>query len=48
MIKNLYAGFEPVLTEYGIGTVSEVYDGDPPPYPRELFLMLTVSQNFYE
>jgi len=34
MIKNLYAGFEPVLTEYGIGTISEVYDGDPPHTPR--------------
>ena len=29
-IKSLYNGFEPVLTEYGIGTISEIYDGDPP------------------
>jgi len=34
MIKNLYAGFEPVLTEYGIGTISEIFDGDPPHTPR--------------
>jgi len=34
MIRNLYSGFEPVLTEYGIGTVSEIYDGDPPHTPR--------------
>ena len=34
MIKKIYAGFEPVLTEYGIGTISEVYDGDPPHTPR--------------
>ena len=30
MIKELYAGFEPVMTEHGIGTISELYDGDPP------------------
>jgi predicted glycogen debranching enzyme len=29
-IKNLYKGFEPVMTEHGIGTISEIYDGDPP------------------
>ena len=34
MIKNLYNGFEPALTEYGIGTISEVFDGDPPHTPR--------------
>lgn len=34
MIKNIYAGFEPVLTEYGIGTISEIFDGDPPHTPR--------------
>jgi predicted glycogen debranching enzyme len=33
-IKNLYAGFEPALTEYGIGTIAEIYDGDPPHTPR--------------
>ncbi len=30
LIKNLYQGFEPALQEYGIGTLSELYDGDPP------------------
>jgi predicted glycogen debranching enzyme len=34
MIKNLYSGFEQVLTEYGIGTVCEVFDGDPPHIAR--------------
>jgi len=29
-IKSLYKGFEPVMTEHGIGTISEIYDGDPP------------------
>ena len=32
-IKGLYNGFEPVMTEAGIGSVSEVYDGDPPHLP---------------
>jgi predicted glycogen debranching enzyme len=30
LVKNLYAEFEPVMTEHGIGTISELYDGDPP------------------
>ncbi len=29
-VENLYHGFEEVMTEAGIGTISEVYDGDPP------------------
>lgn len=29
-IKALYKGFEEELTEAGIGTISEIYDGDPP------------------
>ncbi|MBW6460292.1 MAG: amylo-alpha-1,6-glucosidase [Bacteroidales bacterium] len=29
-VKSLYAGFEGVMTEHGIGTISEIYDGDPP------------------
>ena len=32
-IKGLYNEFEPVMTEAGIGSVSEVYDGDPPHLP---------------
>ncbi len=30
LIKSLYEGFEAVMTEHGIGTISEIYDGDPP------------------
>jgi predicted glycogen debranching enzyme len=33
-IKSLYKGFEPVMTEHGIGTISEIYDGDPPHFAR--------------
>ena len=33
-IKNIYNGFEPALTEYGVGTIAEIYDGDPPHAPR--------------
>ncbi len=29
-IKSLYQGFEAVMTEHGIGTISGIYDGDPP------------------
>jgi len=29
-LEALYQGFEEVMTEAGIGTVSEVYDGNPP------------------
>lgn len=29
-VQSIYLGFEKVMTEAGIGTVSEVYDGDPP------------------
>lgn len=29
-IKSIYKGFEEVMTEHGIGTISELYDGDPP------------------
>jgi len=30
LIKSIYEGFEAVMTEHGIGTISELYDGDPP------------------
>jgi predicted glycogen debranching enzyme len=33
-VKSLYNGFEAVMTEHGIGTVSEIYDGDPPHIAR--------------
>ncbi|HNX44091.1 MAG TPA: amylo-alpha-1,6-glucosidase [Bacteroidales bacterium] len=32
-IQKIYAGLEEVMTEHGIGSVSELYDGDPPHKP---------------
>lgn len=32
-LKKLFLGFEPTMMEGGIGSVSEVYDGDPPQEP---------------
>lgn len=29
-VQSVYQGFEAEMTNYGIGTISEVYDGDPP------------------
>ena len=29
-VEEIYLGFESEMTEHGIGTISEVYDGDPP------------------
>jgi predicted glycogen debranching enzyme len=34
LVKQIYDGFEPVLTEYGIGSIAEIYDGNPPHQPR--------------
>lgn len=33
VVKNLYKAFEPEMQEYGIGTISELFDGDPPHKP---------------
>lgn len=33
-IKRLYEGFEEALTDGGIGSISEVYDGNPPNNPK--------------
>ncbi|MEI6454744.1 MAG: amylo-alpha-1,6-glucosidase [bacterium] len=33
-VKDIFQGFEAVMTEHGIGTISEIYDGDPPFTPR--------------
>lgn len=33
LIKNIFGKFEAVLTEHGIGSISEYYDGDPPHRP---------------
>ena len=30
LIEKLFSGFEPEMTEVGIGTISELYYGDPP------------------
>ncbi|NJO89844.1 MAG: amylo-alpha-1,6-glucosidase, partial [Chloroflexia bacterium] len=30
LVKNLYLGFEEEMTNGGIGTIAEIYDGDPP------------------
>jgi len=30
----LYEAFEEDMTVHGIGTISEIYDGDPPHQPR--------------
>jgi predicted glycogen debranching enzyme len=33
-VKSLFNGFEEVMYEHGLGTVSEIYDGDPPHIAR--------------
>ncbi len=33
VIKNLYKDFEPMIQDYGIGAISELFDGDPPYLP---------------
>lgn len=33
-VKNLIYGFEEVMNEHGVSTISEIYDGDPPHAPR--------------
>ncbi len=33
-VQQLYAPFKKRLSEAGLGTISEIYDGDPPHYPR--------------
>lgn len=34
MLKQIFDGFESVMTEYGIGSIAEIYDGNPPHQPR--------------
>jgi glycogen debranching enzyme len=36
-LRMLLDGFEPHLSEHGIGQVSEVFDGDPPHRPGGCF-----------
>jgi predicted glycogen debranching enzyme len=33
-LKKIIKDFEPTMSEHGIGTISEIYDGDPPHYPK--------------
>jgi glycogen debranching enzyme len=33
-IKEYYEEFSQTVTEHGVGTISEIYDGDPPHTPR--------------
>lgn len=33
-VISLYQGFEEVMSEYGISTISEIYEGDPPHQPK--------------
>ncbi len=33
-VKEIYQGFESTMDEHGIGSVSEIHDGDPPFLPR--------------
>jgi predicted glycogen debranching enzyme len=33
-VKKLVYGFEEVMSEHGVSTISEIYDGDPPHSPR--------------
>lgn len=41
VIKKLYKGFEPEMQQYGIGTISELFDGDPPHFPSGATSMAT-------
>jgi predicted glycogen debranching enzyme len=34
MIEKIIEGFDGVMTQYGVGTVAEIYDGDPPHRPK--------------
>ncbi len=33
-VNKIVDGFEPTMFEHGIGTISEIYDGDPPHNPK--------------
>jgi predicted glycogen debranching enzyme len=34
LLKQIYEGFEPDMVEYGIGSIAEIYDGNPPHQPK--------------
>ncbi|UJP66631.1 amylo-alpha-1,6-glucosidase [Mongoliitalea daihaiensis] len=33
-VEKIIKGFDGVMTQYGVGTVAEIYDGDPPHRPK--------------
>jgi predicted glycogen debranching enzyme len=33
-VEKIIKGFDEVMTQYGVGTVAEIYDGDPPHRPK--------------
>ena len=33
-VQKIIKGFDGVMTQYGIGTIAEIYDGDPPHRPK--------------
>ncbi|WP_439483454.1 amylo-alpha-1,6-glucosidase [Cyclobacterium plantarum] len=34
LVENMISSFDGVMTQYGIGTIAEIYDGDPPHRPK--------------
>ncbi|MEX0883473.1 MAG: amylo-alpha-1,6-glucosidase [Cyclobacteriaceae bacterium] len=34
LVENMISSFDDVMTQYGVGTVAEIYDGDPPHRPK--------------
>ncbi|HSI77837.1 MAG TPA: amylo-alpha-1,6-glucosidase [Lunatimonas sp.] len=55
-IETMVSSFDGVMTQYGIGTVAEIYDGDPPHRPKgaisqawsvgELLRMKSIVKNY--
>jgi predicted glycogen debranching enzyme len=56
-VRKLIYGFEEVMSEHGVSTISEIYDGDPPHAPRgaisqawsvgEVLRMIELLENKY-
>ncbi len=34
LVENLIKGFDETMSQYGVGTIAEIYDGDPPHRPQ--------------
>ncbi|EPR71492.1 putative glycogen debranching enzyme, archaeal type, TIGR01561 [Cyclobacterium qasimii M12-11B] len=34
LVENMISSFDEVMTQYGIGTIAEIYEGDPPHRPK--------------